>query len=62
LCSDHLILLINDRCDVQILMGIDAANNATWAFVIVIAIPVSGFDQHEWLRRTECADGTVTRP
>jgi hypothetical protein len=31
-CSDHLILLINDRCDVQILMGIDAANNATWAF------------------------------
>jgi hypothetical protein len=31
-CSDHLILLIHDRCDVQILMGIDAANNATWAF------------------------------
>ena len=31
-CSDNPILLIDDRCDVKILMGIDASNNATRPF------------------------------
>ena len=28
-CSDNPILFVDDRCDVKILVGIDAANNAT---------------------------------
>jgi hypothetical protein len=31
--SDNPILLIDDRCDMKILMGIDAANNARCSFV-----------------------------
>jgi hypothetical protein len=30
--SENSILLVDDRCDVQILMGIDASNNATRSF------------------------------
>jgi hypothetical protein len=58
--SDNPILLIDDRCDMKILMGIDAANRDV--FLRLPPFPASGFDQHEWLRRTECVDRTVTRP
>ena len=54
------ILFVDDRCDVQILMGIDASNNATRSFGYGHSQPP--VDLHEWLRRAQCADRTVTRP
>src|SRR4029077_19118073 len=59
---DDPILFVDDRCDVQILMSIDAANDAT--------LP-SFNDRHSQppaltitngFTGTECADRTVTRP
>jgi hypothetical protein len=59
---DDPILFVDDRCDVQILMSIDAANDAT--------LP-SFHDRHPSLRLltitngftgTECTDRTITRP
>src|SRR5271163_2720114 len=58
---DNPILLIHHRCDVKILMGIHAADDATCSFVYRHS-QTSAFNQHERLRRTECADRTVTRP
>jgi hypothetical protein len=54
-CSDNPILLIDHRCDVKILMGIDASNNATRSFGYRHSQPpaltiTNGFTG------TECAD------
>src|SRR5580704_4755780 len=61
-CSEDPILLIDYRCDVKILMGIDAADN----------VSLSPFDDRHsqppdchaltGFTGTECADRTVTRP
>ena len=55
------ILFVDDRCDVQVLMGIDASNNAALSFSLQ-PFQASDFDLQEWLRRAQCADRTVTRP
>jgi hypothetical protein len=61
-CSEDPILLIDNRCDVKILMSIDAADN----------VSLSPFDDRHsqppdchaltGFTGTECADRTVTRP
>ena len=61
-CSEDPILFIDYRCDVKILMGIDAADN----------VSLSPFDDRHsqppdchaltGFTGTECADRTVTRP
>ena len=55
------ILFVDDRRDVQILMGIDASNNATHSFAYSHSQPPA-LTLHEWLCRAQCADRTVTRP
>jgi hypothetical protein len=58
---DDPILFVDDRCDMKILVGIDAANNTTRSFGCRHTQPpaltiTNGF------AGTECADRTVTRP
>src|SRR3984957_11678628 len=55
------ILFVDDRCDVQVLMGVDASNNATLSFGYSHSQPpaltcTNGF------AGAQCADRTVTRP
>jgi hypothetical protein len=42
---DDPVLLVNDRCDVQILVGVDATDDATLSFFDNRHSPASGFDQ-----------------
>ena len=48
--SDNPILFVDDRCDVQILVGIDASNNATLSFGYRHSQPPA-LTMRQWLRR-----------
>ena len=61
LCPEHLVLMIDNGRNMQVLVGIDATNNGERLLGLAHAVILSCL-RSNMPRRKECADRTVMRP
>jgi hypothetical protein len=58
--SQHPVLLVDDRRDVQVLVGIDAPDDAADCFFLPIHDEPPGLTVIDGFAKTDCMDRTVT--